>query len=196
MTEVIPPEIVDEPKAPDEGGESDGGGKGGESGKEPDKSKDNEFDENSIDPEVLNYKPETPKEDLEDGEDPEDRARIKKIIERELGGDIQSIKRQVAVDGFFNANPEMGKYKGAAMKYLNHPSYSGLPIHNIVAIVASKDMQKIGAAKERAAQEKVNETRSPGTTVRTPAGGSVDWKNASKADFESQKAKVLGRVGN
>lgn len=153
-----------------------------------------EFDENDIDPEVRDYKPAVPVEE-EDNTDPEDRARIQKIVDKTVGGTVQQLQRQLAVDQFFNGKPEFAKYKGAAEKYLNHPTYAGLPIQNIVAIVASKDMQKIGAQKEREAQRIVSETQNPGTTVRKPAGGTTDWHSASKDDFEAQKAKVLGRQG-
>lgn len=154
------------------------------------------FDESNIDPEVRDYKPSEKSSEEEDEIDAEDKARIEKIVEKKYGGDIEAIKKQVAVDTYFNSKPEMARYKAAAMKYMDHPAYKGIPVHNIVAIVASKDMMKIGAAKEREAQRKIAETKSPGTTVRKPAGGTIDWGNVSKAEFDAQKAKVLGRMGN
>jgi len=61
--------------------------------------------------------------------------------------------------------------------------------------VAANEMMKIGAAKEREAQGKVDKTKSPGTTVRKTEGGNKDWHTASKEDFEAQRNKVLGRQG-
>lgn len=187
----------DETELDEEGKEAEAEKGDEEKGEEDGGTKEENFDESRIDPEVRDYKPsEKPATEEEEEIDAEDKARIEKIVEKKYGGDIEAIKKQVAVDTYFNSNPEMAKYKGAALKYMEHPTYKGIPVHNIVAIVASKDMMKIGAAKEREAQRKVAETKSPGMSVRKPAGGSVDWLNVSKAEFDAQKAKVLGRMGN
>jgi hypothetical protein len=159
--------------------------------------KEESFDEEKIDPEVRNYKPAESKQEEEDDEiDQEDKARIEKVIEKKYGGDISQIKQKVEMDAFFNSNPELGKYRHAVELYKAHPAYSNVPIHNLAAMVSAKDMQKIGAAKERAAARAVEETRNPGGTVRKPSGEALDWKSVSKDDFEAQKAKVLGRMGN
>ena len=50
-----------------------------------------------------------------------------------------------------------------------------------------------GAAKERAAQKRVAETKVPGKTVRKPSGGGTDWSKATKEELEAQKAKIYGR---
>jgi len=166
---------------------------------EPDKEEESpeeesdEFDESNIDEDVKNYKPE-PKAAEDDEEiDEDDKKRIEKIVEKKYGGDIEAMKKQTAITTYFSEHPEYSKYKGAAMKYMDHPTYSGIPIHNIVAIVASKDMMKIGAAKEREAQKRVAETKVPGKTVRKPSGGGTDWSKATKEELEAQKAKIYGR---
>ena len=99
------------------------------------------------------------------------------------------------LNSFFSENKDLSKYRKATEKYLAHPLYKNLPINNIVNIVAAKDMQKIGAAKEREAQKKVAETKSAGGSVRQTSTGGTNWLTASKAEFEAQKAKVLGRQG-
>lgn len=155
-----------------------------------------DFDENLIDEDVRNHKPEEKPNDTEGDEiDPEDEAKISKIVKKQVGDQVQELTKRIAIDSFVSAHPEMAKYKGAAEKYLNHPTYSGIPIHNIFAIVSSKDAQKIGAAKERAAQRRVAETSVPGTTTRKPTIETQDWRTAPKDQFEAQKAKVLGRPG-
>lgn len=154
---------------------------------------DDSFDEESIDPEVKNYKPETPPTEEEDEVDPEDQKRISKIVEKEVGGKVAQLQKQIAVDKYFGENPEFNKYRGAAEKYLNHPTYSNIPVKNIVAIVAANDMQKIGAAKERAAAKVVAETRVPGNNMRKTTPESFNWSTVSKEEFTAQKAKVLGR---
>jgi len=153
------------------------------------------FSEDDIYEEVKNYKP-TNTESDDDDIDPDDKARIAKVVEKQVGSTVKEIQKQMQIDGFFNSNPEYAKYKGAAQKYLSHPSYANLPIHNIVAIVASKDMMKIGAAKEREIAAKVAATKAPGTTVKNDNQGKENWLNAPKESFEAQRAKVLGRTGN
>lgn len=191
--EIIPPtEEIEEETQPAEGEEI--------APKEdeevvPPKEEDS-FDEDNIDEDVKNYKPTEEIKGEEDEIDPEDEAKINKILEKRYGSDINNLKKQVAIDSYFNAHPEYSKYRGAAEKYVNHPTYSKIPIHNIVAIVSSKDQQKIGAAKERAAAKEVSTTKVPGASVRKTTTGSTDWKKVSKDEFEAQKAKVLGRMGN
>lgn len=155
----------------------------------PADNNDDTFDESLIDPEVRDYKPaETPPED-DDDIDPEERERINKIVGRSVGSQVQQLEQKYRVDAFFSENKEFAKYKNATAKYLSHPDYKHLPINNVVAIVAAKDMQKIGAAKEREAQRRVQESSNPGTGVRQTNAGSFNWATAPKDQFEQQKLK-------
>jgi hypothetical protein len=164
-----------------------------EKGQETDKESD--FDDSIIDEDVKNYVPEAPKEEEEDEVDKEERERVEKIMQKKWGGSIEQIERKATMDSYLANNPEFAKYKPAIEKYWNHPTYKGLPIHNVAAIVAGKDMMKIGAIKERQAQSRQEENTNPGTSA-TPANMSgVNWLNAPKDVFEAQKAKVLGRQG-
>jgi hypothetical protein len=182
-------EVKDENLENDKKGET-------EEEKTEEKENDDSFDETKIDADVLNYKPEAPVEDEEDDADEEDKARIQKIVEKQVGGKMTELEKKIEMDGFFNTNPELSKYRHAVELYKAHPSYSKVPIANLASMVASKDMLKIGAAKERAAQKAVEETKNPGTTVRKPSGEANDWLKAPKDDFEAKKAEVLGRMGN
>jgi len=140
---------------------------------------DDTFDESMIDPEVRDYTP--PKKEEEDefeDLDETESARIEKVVEGK-------IRREMEVERYFNENPEFKKYRGAVGKYLAHPNYANLPVHNVAAIVASKDMQKIGAAKEREAQKRVAETKNPGTSVRKTEASKTDWRTAPKDEFEA-----------
>lgn len=194
MPEIIPPEVPPQEAPP---AQADGTADTAPPAtiEPPTTPPADEFDESLIDQDVANYKPEPPAQNDDDDIDADDAARIEKIIAKKYGGDVEGIKKQMAIDSFFNVHPEYGKYKGAAQKYLNHPIYAGLPIQNIVAIVSSKDQQKIGAQKEREAQRKVAETATPGASVRPTTGGTTDWSKVPKAEFEAHKAKVLGRQG-
>lgn len=149
-----------------------------------------------IEPEVRRKAEEKSNKDEDEEEiDPEDQKRISKIVGKEVGSKVQELDNKMEVFQFVTSKPEFAKYQNNILKYMAHPAYANIPVHNIAAIVASKDMQKIGAAKERAAQNQVNTTKNPGTTIRKPAPGTKDWTTASKEDFDAQRAKVLGRQG-
>lgn len=132
--------------------------------------------------------------------DPEDEKTIGKVVDKKLKSvnenikQIQSLKDQAEVDGYLRDNPQFSKYRGVMLKYMSHPSYQNIPAHNIAAIIAAKDLMKIGAEKEREAQKKANDTKDGGTQMRKQSG-KVDWHNAPKTDFENQRAKVLGQQG-
>lgn len=172
----------------------------GEDQEEEDKGEEKETEDEEIDldkitPETRRQREEKKEEEDEDEIDPEDNKRISKIVDKQVGSKMVEIENKMEVQAFVAAKPEFAKYQGVILKYMNHPDYANIPVHNIAAIVASRDLIKIGAAKEREAQKKVNETKSPGQTVRKPTGTQKDWHTASKEDFEAQKAKVLGRQG-
>jgi len=150
-----------------------------------------------IEPEIRREKVVAPK-DTDDPVDEEiesdDERIISKVVDRRLReAGVGDVRDQVEVDSFIRDNPDYNKYRKTMLKYMSNPSYSNIPAHNIAAIVASKDQQMLGAAKERAATLKVNETKDGGNTIRKVDGGGVDWGKVSPDDFEAQRAKVLGR---
>lgn len=135
-------------------------------------------------------------EKVEYGEDidPDDAKTFGTIVEKQTAGikkQLQQAQDKLEVDQFVQDNPDFAKYKPVIMKYLQHPIYNKIPVKNIAAMVASHDLLKIGAKKEREAQEKANATRTAGTTVRTPSAGETDWSKASKPEFEKKKMEVL-----
>jgi len=195
--EIKNEEVQEEVKKEEEVEESND--KGGEDKEEKieGEEKEESFDETSlIDKEVLEYKPTAPVEEEDEDTDPEDRARIEKIVEKKYGGPIEEVKKRLEFDTFFNANPEMAKYRHAVEIYKSHPDYSRVPVSNLANMVSAKDAEKRGAAKERAAARIVEETKNPGSSVRKPAGQANDWLSAPKDDFEAKKSQVLGRLGN
>jgi len=150
-------------------------------------------------PKKKEEKPEGEEIDEEDEIAPEDKETIGKVVKKELEPinealkQVQGIKDQTEVDAFIRVKPEYSKYRDVVLKYMAHPSYANIPVHNIAAIVAAKDLQKMGADKEREAAKRAKETASGGQTQRKVTGGKVDWKTAPKEDFEAQKARVLGQ---
>ena len=108
----------------------------------------------------------------------------------------QQFADEIEVNSYITEHPEAAKYKPVMMKYLAHPTYKNIPVKNIAAIVMSGEMQKIGAAKERAAQKKVLESKGGnGSHVRTPAGGAKDYAKLSDKEMEAEIAKAKGMTG-
>ena len=141
-------------------------------------------------------------EEGEDEEiDPDDEKTIGKVVKKQLSGvtaqleKVQKLTDEAEVTAFIQAKPEYGQYRGVILKYLAHPDYKNIPVHNIAAIVAAKDLQKIGAQKERKAAQKAKDTQGGGSTARK-VGGKIDWYTASKEDFERKKSEVLGQTGS
>ena len=121
------------------------------------------IDTDAITPETRTEvkKPEPPKTEGDDV-DPDDKEMVGKVVKEELGGireDIRETKDQVEVDSYIRDNPEYSKYRAVALKFMKDPSYNNIPARNIMAMVASKDLQKIGAQKEREAIAKAKETQ-------------------------------------
>ncbi len=136
------------------------------------------------------------KEEEEEEVDPDDEAAIGKVVDKRLGQvteDLRTTKDQMEVDAFIRDNPDYSKYRTLALKYMKNSAYGNIPAHNIMAIVAGKDQQKIGAKKEREAEEKAKDTQGGGTSVRKPKGGGVDWGKASTKEVDAKKAEIFDR---
>jgi len=172
---------------------------------EAEEEEEKEIDLEKVTPESREGEPEPPKPDVKPDEEedvaPEDEEAIGKVVDKRIEpitkalGEVQKIKDQAEVDSFIRVKPEFEKYRAVALKYMAHPAYKNVPVNNIMSIVAGKDLQKLGAQKERDAKKKADDTKSPGDPVREPGKGKVDWKKAPKADFDAQRQKVLGQQG-
>lgn len=158
-----------------------------------------EKEEEVVDPDKISIETrEKSEEKIEYGEDidPDDVKTIGSIVEKQTAGvkkQLQDTADRLEVDQFVQEKPEFAKYKPVILKYLQHPVYSKIPVKNIAAMVASNDLLKIGAKKEREAQAKADATKSGGNTVRKQGSGQTDWSKASKDEFEEQKRRVLGQ---
>jgi len=131
--------------------------------------------------------------DKDDDEvDPDDEKVIEKIVAKKLKeAGLSTTKDQVEVDAYLRANPDFGKYRSVMLKYLAHPAYRNIPVSNVAAIVAAKDMQKLGAKKEREVSKKAKATQSGGSSARKADGGKIDWFKASSKEVEAEVSKVL-----
>lgn len=183
--------------------EEDGAGDDGDKGEEDKDQEDeeNEEEEKPIDPEKITITTRRSEEEGEDGDDeddgidPDDKKTIGKIVDKRVGKldkRIQDQQDEIDVNTFVLEKPEMSKYKPVILKYMKHPAYSNIPVKNIASMVASEDLQKLGAKKERIAQKNADDTKDGGRQKRSKDMGKTDWMTAPKEAFEKKIAQVKG----
>ena len=188
------PEIKDEEKVEKIEKDEDVVEEEEEKEEEKPEEEEEDIDVEKITPEVRKERKEKAQSEEDDDEiDPDDQKMISKVVDEKVGGVVRDLENKIEVSNFLRSKPEFVKYEQVMLKYMSHPDYANIPVHNIAAIVASKDMMKLGAAKEREAQKKVNESKNPGNQVRKVEPDTKDWSTASKEDFEAQKAKIFNR---
>jgi len=127
--------------------------------------------------------------------DPDEAKTIGTIVEKQTASvkkALQEAQDRLEVDSFIQSKPEYAKYKGAILKYLQHPVYSQIPVKNIATMVAANDLIKLGAEMERQAQTKAATTQTTGTQARSVQGNVSDWRKMNKSDFESHKRRIMG----
>ena len=135
--------------------------------------------------------PTKPKDDEEEDIDEEDQARISRIVDERLKqAGVGDTRDQLQVDSVIRDSPELSPYRARALKYMTvHPT---LVAQDAMNIVTAKDQQKIGAQKEREAQEKAGSTRNSGGTVRsTGTTTGVDWSKASTEDINAKRDEII-----
>jgi len=154
--------------------------------------------ETKVEPEVRSTIKTPEKKEKEDEDDnvlPEDEEAINRVVNKRLAPLEEQTKQQqdiIDINNLIASKPEYAPYREQILAYAKHDAYKQIPIHNIAAIVTSKDQQKIGARKEREAQKKVAETKSPGNTSRPGTPIKVDWHNASSDDYKAKRTEVFG----
>lgn len=126
----------------------------------------------------------------------EDEKKISKVVAKQLESqraELQKMKDEAEVSSYIADNPQLKPYRAAILKYMSHPAYSNIPVKNIAAIVAADKLIKIGAQKEREAQEKVRETQvNKGATVRKQTDQGIDWSKATPEEVQAQLRKIRG----
>jgi len=134
--------------------------------------------------------PEKKTEEEDEDLDPDDQARIAKMVDKRLAqAGVGDTRDQLQVDGFVRDNPEYSKYSTRALKYMK--AIPNLVAEDAFRIVSAKDQQKIGAQKEREAFEKARATTSSGTQFRAPVSGGVDWLKASQEEVNAKKNEII-----
>jgi hypothetical protein len=124
---------------------------------------------------------------------PEDESLISRVVAKQLKPILdQSIQSQDAkeVNEFIKTNPEFAPYANKALRFMAHPSRRQLPVETVfLEVVGRAGLMKIGAAKEKEAAGKSNNSQTGGGS---PRGGDVksDIWSLPKDEFEKQQEEV------
>lgn len=133
--------------------------------------------------------------DNEDDEDaPEDVALINRVVAKNFAPILDktvTAEDDREVTEFVNANPDFKPFEAKARRYIADPSRRHLPIKTIFYEVAGDKLIKIGAERERKANEKAKGTQTGGGSNRAGEGSAKSVWDLSTEEFEIQKEKVL-----
>ena len=189
----------------EEGEEGEEGGDEGEEGEDDEDEGEGEGEEDDPDKIEVGVKrpakkkgKEEEEEDDDDDEggdvDPEDKKTISKVVKKqtaELRQETQDLRDEISVNDVIAEEPELKKFKGAALKYMK--VHTNLTAQDAMAIVSSGAQQKMGAKKERDAAKKSKSTKSGGSGSRPVKPGAIDWANEPLENMEKHIAKAKGQ---
>jgi hypothetical protein len=131
-------------------------------------------------------------EEDEDEIAPEDETLITKVVAKQLA---PILDKQIAeedeqeVSKFLTENPDFKPYEAKARKYMSHPSRRHLPIETIFYEVAGKDLMKLGAERNRKADEEAKQTQTGGGSSRGGGKAKNAWEMTPE-EFEAEKEKT------
>ena len=131
-------------------------------------------------------------EDEEDAVAPEDEALIKKVmgpIVAPLAEKLIAEEDNNEINEFLSKNPDFKPFEAKARKYIAHPSRRHLPIESIFYEVAGPSLIKLGAERQKQADEKAQKAGVGGGSDRGGSGGS-DVMKMPKDAFEAKQEKV------
>ena len=131
--------------------------------------------------------------DEDDEVNPEDENLITKvvlkkfapIIEKQLAGEDE-----VELKDFIEKNPDFKAYESQARKFMQHPSRRMLPIKSIFYEVAGDDLIKIGAKRQKDADELARRDNAGGGSARGTEGAKPDYATMSDEEFAKEREAV------
>jgi len=124
---------------------------------------------------------------------PEDETLIKKVVAPMLEPLVeQNLKAQdeKEIAEFVKANPEFAPYEAKARKWIAHPSRRHLPVETVFFEVAGKDLLKIGAERQKKADEKAKNTQTGGGSNRGGEGGKKKVADMTDEEFANEQERV------
>lgn len=134
--------------------------------------------------------------DTGEGEDeevaPEDEALIGKVVAKKFAPFLdkaQSTEDDREISEFVAKNPEFKPFEAKVRRYIAHPSRRQLPVESVFYEVAGRGLLKIGADRQKKADEDAKQTQTGGGSGRSGEGGKTAW-DMSKEEFEAEQARV------
>lgn len=133
-------------------------------------------------------------EENEEEEDvaPEDETLIKKVmgpIIAPLAEKLIAEEDNNEINEFLSKNPDFKPFEAKARKFIAHPSRRHLPVETIFYEVAGPSLIKLGAERQKAADEKAQKAGVGGGSDRGGSGAS-DVMKMPKDAFEAKQEKV------
>ncbi len=134
------------------------------------------------------------------GDDADDLSeeKIDKVVSAKYGPVMEAtIKKSLEaedkaeVEAFVKANPDFAPYQAKAEKFMKHPSRRQLPIESIFYEVAGKDLMKIGAGRQKQADDDAKRSNAGGGTGGNEGAKSV--KDMTPAEFAAHKEEIRSR---
>lgn len=127
---------------------------------------------------------------------PEDEELINKVVAKNFAPILDKTisaedDKEVAV--FLKENPDFAPFEAKARRYIAHPSRRHLPIEAIFYEVAGNKLLKIGAERQKKADEEANKTQTGGGSSRAGEGGKSVW-DLTPDEFAAEQEKI--RRGN
>jgi hypothetical protein len=129
----------------------------------------------------------------DDGEvDPADEELITKVVGKHFKPFFEKslqAEDEQEIQDFLTDNPDFKPYEAKARKYMQHPSRRQIPIEEIFYSVAGKDLLKIGARKQKEADDDAARGNAGGGSSRGGGESKNVW-DMPKEDFEKQQEAV------
>ena len=127
--------------------------------------------------------------------DSHDEELISKVIQKKLSPVIEPLldkainaEDETEIASFLKDNPDFEPYKDKVRKYIVHPSRRHLPVEALFFEVAGKDLLKLGADRQRKADEEANNNSTGGDTSRN-IGSKSAW-DMTPEEFEAKKEEI------
>jgi hypothetical protein len=128
----------------------------------------------------------------DDDVNPEDEAMINKVVAKNFA---PIIDKTIAADdekeigSFLAENPDFKPYETKVRRFMQHPSRRQLPIESIFYEVAGPALIKLGADRQKLADEKAKNTQTGGGSNRGGEGGKT-IADLTEAEFAARQEKV------
>jgi hypothetical protein len=131
-------------------------------------------------------------DDDDDEVAPEDEELINKVVAKNFAPILDktiSAEDDREVSEFLKENPDFKPFEAKARRYIAHPSRRHLPIETIFFEVAGKKLLKIGAERQKKADEEAQKTQTGGGSNRAGEGNKNVWDMTTE-EFEAEKMRV------